>query len=148
MMKEHEIKVLLEAAQALKKDPSTLKAENPFLMKGAVAEALQMAVESINPQQAAEWRRSAGVGGTLESVAAQAGVIPMTASAHQELMESDPDYATGVREARARREADLLAEMDRKADELRGRTVAETPQARHRWSDWEQGQSGLKKAGL
>jgi len=147
-MEKHEIKVLLQAAQALKKDPSTLKAENPYLMKGGVAEAIRMAVESINPQQAAEWRKSAGVGGTLESVAVQAGVIPMTASAHQELMESDPDYATGVREAQARREAELLVEMDAAADKLRGKPLSEMPRARHRWSDWEQGQSGLKKAGL
>jgi len=42
---EKEIKVLLEAAQVARMDPSNLKPLNPFSQNGATAQMLQMAVQ-------------------------------------------------------------------------------------------------------
>jgi hypothetical protein len=111
-MTEAELKVLLEAAQSLKLNPGELKAVNPFTMQGRVAESLQMAVQALNPMQAAQWAQEAGQGASLEAAAALAGVIPMTQAAHQNLMETSPEYIEQHKAAQEKAEAELLARWD------------------------------------
>ena len=48
-MSEKEIKVLLEAAQVARMDPSNLKPINPFSQNGTTAQTLQMAVQQVDP---------------------------------------------------------------------------------------------------
>ncbi len=88
-MGEEELKVLLDAAAACRLDPSSLKAQNPFTMKGDVATALQIAVQTNSPQMAAKWRVDAGENASLEAAVVKAGLREMSKSVHQELMEID-----------------------------------------------------------
>ena len=43
----------------------------------------------------------------------------MSNAVHQELMETDSDYVTGVAETQARREAELLEKLNQGADQMR-----------------------------
>lgn len=118
-MSEEEIKLLLQAAQICKLNPADLKPVNPWTMSGNTAMALQLAVSEISPAQAARWRVKSGETASLQAAAAKAGLVEMNQSIHNELSALDPDFATGVAEAAARREADLLDRMGKEADALR-----------------------------
>jgi len=117
--------VLLEAAKVAQMDPSNLKPLNPFSQNGATAQTLQMAVQQVDPILAARWRNEAGESISLASAAAKAGLRPMTQSTHDELSSLDADYLRGQEEAKARREADLLASLEAGADSLREKREAQ-----------------------
>ena len=55
-----DIELLMKAAAFAKIPPDQLKPEHPWSFSGKTAELLQMAVESIDPVKAAEWRSAAG----------------------------------------------------------------------------------------
>ena len=101
-----------------KVDPSTLQAVNPFQKTGPKAQAIQIAAEQINPAQAARWRVESGETVSLAAAAAKAGLTEMNRSIHEELQQLDADYITGQQEAAARREADLLASLEKGANDL------------------------------
>lgn len=117
-MNEAELKCLLDAASLAQIDPTGLKPINPYTQTGERAQAMQMAVVEVNPAQAARWRLEAGESVSLASAAAKAGLSPMTADAEKELSELDADFITGQQEAKARREAELLDQMEKRAEEL------------------------------
>jgi hypothetical protein len=142
-MTENELKVLLEAAQSLKLNPAELKARNPFTMEGKVAESLQLAVQALDPMQAAQWAQEAGRGASLEAAAALAGVIPMSQAAHQNLMETSPEYVEQHKAAQEKAEAELLAKWDAEAKAManaRGHD-ADAPRPATNWRErWQQEQ--------
>lgn len=136
-MTDNELKVLLEAAQSLKLNPAELKAVNPFTMQGKVAQSLQMAVQALNPLQAAKWSEQAGQGVSLEAAAVLAGIAPMTKAAHQNLMQISPEYVEQHEAARAKFEADQLAMMTRKADEM-AKASGRDPNAAPVFQTWQE----------
>lgn len=117
-MNEEQLKCLLDSAALAKIKPSTLKPVNPFTQTGEKAQAMQMAVQTLFPQMAAQWRTEAGESISLEAAAAKAGLREITNNIHQELSNLDADYIAGAEEAAARREADLLASLEKGAAEL------------------------------
>ena len=117
-MKEEQVKALLSAAQSLGISPNEMKPDNPWRFKGPRAEAIQAMVAQQNPKLAAEWRVEAGESLSLGAIAARDGLAVMTQAQHQELLSLDPDYAAGASEAQARREADLLASLEKGAADL------------------------------
>lgn len=118
-MSEKELQLLVNAAQLARLNPSELKPINPFSQQGGKATSMQVAVAELDPAQAARWRVEAGESISLESAAAKAGLTPMSRAAHNELSAIDADYITGQEEAKGRREADLLASLEKGADQLR-----------------------------
>lgn len=123
-MNEQELTVLIRAAQTLKISPQNLKARNPFELDGDVARSMQAAVAAIDPAMAARWSQAAGNSASLEAAAAKAGLVPMTAGAHQQLVETDPDYLEAHQAAVAQRERDLLAGLEEAADAMAARRAA------------------------
>lgn len=117
-MTEQELKVLLDAAQLAKIPAADLKPVNPFTQNGARAKTMQMAVQTVSPQMAAKFRFEAGDVVSLAAAAAKAGITEMNQAVHQELNELDADYITGQQEASSRREAELLASMEKGAADL------------------------------
>lgn len=117
-MTENELKVLLDAASLAKIDPAGLKPLNPFTQQGPTAQSLQVAVQEINATQAARWRNEAGESVSLAAAAAKAGLVEMSRTVHEELSQLDADYITGQEESAARREADLLASLEKGAADL------------------------------
>lgn len=109
-----------------------------------------MAVESIDPVMAARWRQEAGISSSLEAAAVQSGLMEMTERAHQNLMETNADYAVGHAEAMARREAELIASWDKAANEKQAARGIDPskPQNTGRWSQWQQQQDAMNAAGL
>ena len=79
---------------------------------------MQIAVQEINASQAARWRVEAGDSVSLAAAAAKAGLTEMNRTVHEELNQLDADYITGQQEAAARREADLLASLEKGAADL------------------------------
>ena len=115
---ENELKVLLDAATLAKIPASDLKPVNPFSQQGDRAKAMQIAVQEINASQAARWRVEAGDSVSLAAAAAKAGLTEINRTVHEELSQLDADYITGQQESAARREADLLASLEKGAEEL------------------------------
>ena len=111
--------MLLDSARYAKQDPLALKPLYPFTQNGGTAETLQMAVSTLYPQMAARRRNEAGDTVSLAAAAAKAGLIEMNKSVHEELSQLDADYITGTQEAAARREAEMLAGLEKGADALR-----------------------------
>ena len=117
-MTEKELKLLMDCARLAKQDPSALKEANPFEMKGNVAQSMQSAAEVLDPVQAARWRAEAGATPSLQAAAVKAGLMEMSQQVHKELMAIDGDYRAGVEESNARRETELLAQMESDAAKL------------------------------
>ena len=138
-MQENELKVLLQAASMLGISANDLKPANPWSFQGQRAESIQAAVASIDPAQSARWRVEAGQGLSLGAAAAKAGITEMTNAQHAELVSLDADYAAGVEESRARREADVLASLEQGAEKLR--------EAREKQSQQFQRQAGNTSTG-
>ena len=120
-MDEHQLKILLAAAEQLQLNPDTLQVKNPFLMDGKTAQSIQTAVSAIDPAQAARWRVEAGQSMSLGAAAAKAGLAQMTNRTHEELIQLDPDYLAGAQEAAAVREQKILADMEAEVVKLRER---------------------------
>ena len=110
--------MLLDAATLAKIPVSDLKPVNPFSQQGERAKMMQMAVQEISAAQAARWRVEAGDSVSLAAAAAKAGLTEMTRTVHEELSQLDADYITGQQESAARREADLLASLEKGAADL------------------------------
>lgn len=117
-MTEQELRVLLAAAQKANLDPTRLKPQNPYRMEGAVAKSMQIAVESVDPIQAARWKSDAGHTHSLAAAAARIGMLEHTPQTKQELRETDPDFVAGELEAKAAWEAKMLANFDEARDHL------------------------------
>jgi len=122
---ENELKVLLDAATLAKIPASDLKPVNPSSQQCDRAKAMQIAVQEINASQAARWRVEAGDSVSLAAAAAKAGLTEINRTVHEELSQLDADYITGQQEAAARREADLLDQMGKAADELAAKRDAQ-----------------------
>lgn len=125
-MTEKELKLLMDCARLAKQDPSALKEANPFEMKGNVAISMQAAAEMLDPVQAARWRAEAGATPSLQAAAVKAGLMEMSEQVHKELMSIDADYAAGVEESKARREAEILDSMEKGAAELAAKREAQS----------------------
>ena len=117
-MDEAQLKVLLDAAKMAGIPASELKPVNPWSQNGPRAQAMQMAVQNVAPAMAAQFRLDAGQSLSLEAAAVQAGLQEMSKSVFEELNELSPDHIVGQQEAAARREADLLDQMGKAAEEL------------------------------
>ena len=117
-MDEAQLKVLLDAAKMAGIPASELKPVNPWSQNGPRAQAMQMAVQNVAPAMAAQFRLDAGQSLSLEAAAVQAGLQEMSKSVFEELNELSPDHITGQQEAAARREADLLASLEKGAADL------------------------------
>lgn len=92
-MTPNEIEVLFKASQSPLLSPdqrSNLKLENPFTLKGRVAEVLQLEVGRIDPVQARVWRDAAGASMSLQAAAAAQGLAPVTPEIQQEIDRFNP----------------------------------------------------------
>ena len=118
-MNNEQLQLLLDAAQKLQLDPSQLKVANPWTLNGSTAESIQNAVSDLNPQQAAIWRKEAGESLSLAGAAFEAGLAPLTASAHDELMELSPNYQAEYKQRRRAEEEQMMRNLHHGAEKLK-----------------------------
>ena len=108
-----DIELLMKAAAFAKIPAGSLKAEHPWAFTGKTAELLQMAVESIDPVKAAEWRSAAGGSISLATQAAELGLQEHTKATKEDLMKHDPRAVIQERAAQEQWEKDQLAAMEK-----------------------------------
>ena len=108
-----DIELLMKAAAFAKIPPDQLKPEQPWSFSGRTAELLQMAVESIDPVKAAEWRSAAGGSISLATQAAELGLQPHSKATKEDLMKHDPRAVIQERAAQEQWEKDQLAAMEK-----------------------------------
>ena len=104
----------MKAAAFAKIPPDQLKPEQPWSFSGKTAELLQMAVESIDPVKAAEWRSAAGGSISLATQAAELGLQEHTKATKEDLMKHDPRAVIQERAAQEQWVQDQLKDMDGK----------------------------------
>lgn len=117
-MTDKEIKVLLEAAKSLSIDPSTLTARNPWSFKGQQAQALQIAVEAADPIQAAQWRLDSGASMSLQTLAAERGLVDHNRATREDLAQHSPAYQKQRAAEAADWEKRMLSDMETKANDM------------------------------
>ena len=103
----------MKAAAFAKIPADQLKPEQPWSFSGRTAELLQMAVESIDPVKAAEWRSAAGGSISLATQAAELGLQPHSKATKEDLMKHDPRAVIQQRAAQEQWEKDQLAAMEK-----------------------------------
>ena len=108
-----DIELLMRAAAFAKIPPESLKPDHPWAFTGKTAELLQMAVESIDPVKAAEWRSAAGGSISLATQAAELGLQEHTKATKEDLMKHDPRAVIQERAAAEQWEKDQLAAMEK-----------------------------------
>ena len=117
-LEKSDVDLLLRAANFAKIPADTLKAQQPWKFTGKTAEMLQMAVETLDPAKAAEWRSEAGGSISLATHAAEMGLQPHTKETREDLLRHDP---IAVRQQQQADEEDFqrqLKEMEEKTKEL------------------------------
>ena len=113
-----DIELLMKAAAFAKIPPENLKPDHPWAFTGKTAELLQMAVESIDPVKAAEWRSAAGGSISLATQAAELGLQEHTKATKEDLMKHDPRAVIQERAAAEQWEKDQLAAMEKAVAEI------------------------------
>ena len=113
LTEKEDIELLMRAAAYVKIPPEQLKPEQPWSFTGKTAELLQMAVESIAPEKAAEWRSAAGGSISLATQAAELGLQPHTKATKEDLLKHDPRAVIQDRAAKEQWEKDQLAAMEK-----------------------------------
>ena len=103
----------MKAAAYAKIPPDQLKPEQPWSFSGKTAELLQMAVESIDPVKAAEWRSASGGSISLATQAAELGLQPHSKATKEALLKHDPRAVIQERAAQEQWEKDQLAAMEK-----------------------------------
>ena len=112
-MTNTELQVLLEACKAAGIPPHEVRPDNPFTHSGTPrSKMIQVAVESINPAQAAAWRVEAGGSISLATAAAEAQLIPHTQETRADLFRHNPTYVTQKQQEQSDWEANQLKAMD------------------------------------
>lgn len=94
-----EIELLMKAAAFAKIPADQLKPEQPWSFSGKTAEMLQMAVESIAPKKAAQWRSEACGSISLATQAAELGLQEHTKATKEDLLKHDPRAVIQARAA-------------------------------------------------
>ena len=108
-----DIELLMKAAAYAKIPPDQLKPEQPWGFTGKTAELLQMAVESIDPIKAAEWRSAAGGSISLATAAAELSLQPHTEATKADLFKHNPVAAQQEIARKQQWEKDQLAAMEK-----------------------------------
>jgi len=121
-----DIELLMRAAAYAKIPADQLKPEQPWCFAGKTAELLQIAVESIDPVKAAEWRSAAGGSISLATQAAELGLQEHTKETKADLLAHDPRAALQARAAAEQWERDQLDAMEKAAAELRLKRTGST----------------------
>nr|BDD44913.1 hypothetical protein 5 [bacterium] len=127
-MNQKELQLLLDAAQKIGVNPTTLKPVNPFQMKGSVAESIRVAAAEIDPVQSAAWAAEAGVGESLAAAAFKAGLTRKSLAVHEELLANDPAYVEAQSAAATKEEQELLDRMEQGRKALAAKREAATKQ--------------------
>ena len=109
-----DIDLLMKAAAFAKIPPENLKPDHPWSFTGKTAELLQMAVETIDPVKAAEWRSAAGGTISLATQAAELGLQPHTKATKEDLLKHDPRAVIQQQAAQDEWVSDQLKDMDEK----------------------------------
>jgi len=113
-----DVELLMKAAALAKIPPDQLKPEQPWSFTGKTAEALQIAVESLNPVKAAEWRSQAGGTISLATQAAELGLQEHTRATKADLLAHDPRAVIQAQAAADQWVKDQLADMDEKVNKI------------------------------
>jgi len=114
-----ELQAILNAAKALKLDPNTLAAANPFdaeYAKTSTGQAIRMQISESDPSMAAQLTQKSGHKQSLAVAAFNAGITEKTHAIHQELMESDPAYVKMHTETTRLEEERILREWESAAN--------------------------------
>jgi len=114
-----ELKAILQAAQSLNIDPTTLTAANPFdaeFGKTQTGQAIRLQLSENNPEMAAQLTQKSGHKQSLAVAAFNAGIMPKTNAIHEELMGSDPTYVKLHNENTRLQEEKILLEMETAAN--------------------------------
>ena len=114
-----DIELLMKAAAFANIPPEQLKPEQPWKFEGKTAEMLQMAVEAVAPEKAAQWRSEAGGSISLATQAAELGLQEHTKATKEDLLKHDPRAVIQARAAQEQWEKDQLAAMEKTAGEMR-----------------------------
>ena len=114
-----DIELLMKAAAFANIPAEQLKPEQPWSFSGKTAELLQMAVESIAPEKAAQWRSEAGGSISLATQAAELGLQAHTKATKEDLLKHDPRAVIQEQAAKEQWEKDQLAAMEKAAGDLR-----------------------------
>ena len=114
-----DIELLMKATAFAKIPTEQLKPEQPWKFEGKTAELLQMAVESVAPEKAAQWRSEAGGSISLETAAAELGLQPHNSRTKSDLLQHDPVAVIQDRAAKEQWEKDQLAAMEKAAGDMR-----------------------------
>ena len=134
-----DIKLLMKAAAFAKIPADKLKPEQPWSFSGKTAELLQMAVESIAPEKAAQWRSEAGGSISLATQAAELGLQAHTKATKEDLLKHDPRAVIQARAAAEQWERDQLAAMEKAAGEMHEKRTgsAELDETPKFGGDWQ-----------
>lgn len=113
-----DVELLMKAATLAKIPPDQLKPQQPWSFTGKTAETLQVAVESLDPVKAAEWRSEAGGTISLATQAAELGLQEHTTATKADLLAHDPRAVIQHRAAAEQWERDQLAAMEKAVTEI------------------------------
>ena len=113
-----DIELLMKAAAFANIPPEQLKPEQPWKFEGKTAEMLQMAVEAVAPEKAAQWRSEAGGSISLATQAAELGLQPHTKATKEDLLQHDPVAVIQDRAAKEQWEKDQLAAMEQAVEKI------------------------------
>ena len=113
LTEKEDIEVLMKAAAFAKIPAEQLKALNPYTQDSPRGKVMQAAVETIDPVTAAKWRTASGSQMTLETVAAEMGLIEHTTATKTDLLKHDPNALIQQRAAQEQWEKDQLAAMEK-----------------------------------
>ena len=113
-----DIELLMKAAAFAKIPPENLKPDHPWAFTGKTAELLQMAVESIDPVKAAEWRSAAGGSISLATQAAALGLQEHTKATKEDLHRHNPIAAQQKIARKEQWEKDQIAAMEKAVAEI------------------------------
>ena len=129
LTEKQDIEVLMRAAAFAKIPAEQLKALNPYTQDSPRGKVMQAAVEEIDPVTAAKWRTASGSQMTLETVAAEMGLIEHTTATKTDLLKHDPNAVLQQRAAQEDWEKKQLEAMEKAAAEMRLRRTGSADDA-------------------
>ena len=89
-LSKEETALLMRAAAAAGIPTEKLQPSQPYLFEGKTAELLQTSLESLDPVKAAQWRSEAGGSISLQTHAAELGVIEHNVKTREDLLRHSP----------------------------------------------------------
>lgn len=89
-LSKEETALLMRASAAAGIPTEKLQPSQPYLFEGKTAELLQTNLESLDPVKAAQWRSEAGGSISLQTHAAELGVIEHNAKTREDLLRHSP----------------------------------------------------------